>query len=323
VVEHQRARLLTAAVAAVDELGWSQATVGQITARAHVSRRTFYALFIDREDCLLAVLKDTAQRLTVELRAAELDHLSWRERIRTGLWRILCFFEADPALARVCVVQSARGGQAVLEYREGTLAALTAAIDEGRGESARAAECPRLTAEGLAGATLSILYARLLNGEREPLDGLLGELMATIVLPYRGSAAAARELSRPAPEPAPAARERLGASLTPAGVGRARIPFRLTVRTHLVLSAVAELSERGANPNNREVSDAAGVSDQGQISKLLSRLEGHGLLQNTGGQTQGIPRAWRLTPRGEEIVRVGQSRSDPKNSHPRSPKAAR
>lgn len=51
------------------------------------------------------------------------------------------------------------------------------------------------------------------------------------------------------------------------------------------------------------VSDAVGVADQGQISKLLlMRLEGHGLLENTGGQTQGTsPNAWQLTPRGEEI----------------------
>ena len=91
----------------------------------------------------------------------------------------------------------------------------------------------------------------------------------------------------------------------------------------MVLAAVAELSAQGSDPNNREVSDAAGVSDQGQISKLLARLEGHGLLQNTGGHTQGIPRAWRLTPRGEEIVRVGRPRSERTNSRPGSPEVGR
>src|ERR1039457_5770222 len=109
----------------------------------------------------------------------------------------------------------------------------------------------------------------------------------------------------------------------PAGVGRARIPFRLTVRTHRVLSAVAELGGRGSNPNNREVSDAAGIADQGQISRLLARLEGHGLLQNTGGSTQGVPRVWRLTPRGQEIVRVGQPRIERTNGRSASPEATR
>jgi hypothetical protein len=52
-----------------------------------------------------------------------------------------------------------------------------------------------------------------------------------------------------------------------------------------------------------QVSDTAGVKDQGQISKMLMmRLEGHGLLENTGGQTKGDLNAWRLTPHGEEAA---------------------
>ena len=77
---------------------------------------------------------------------------------------------------------------------------------------------------------------------------------------------------------------------------------RVTDRTRLVLSAVAELGTRDFAPSNRQVSRAAGVRDQGQISKLLGRLEQQGFLHNSGGQTQGIPNAWRLTPRGEEVL---------------------
>jgi hypothetical protein len=54
---------------------------------------------------------------------------------------------------------------------------------------------------------------------------------------------------------------------------------------------------------NREVSEVADVKDEGQISKLIiSRPEGHGLLQNTGGATAGVPNAWRLTARGGEVL---------------------
>jgi DNA-binding MarR family transcriptional regulator len=95
-----------------------------------------------------------------------------------------------------------------------------------------------------------------------------------------------------------AARPRFGASLTPVVGAAVGIDFRLTVRTHKVLGAVAE--HPGAS--NRQISDRADVRDQGQISRLLARLEGLGLLENSGGQTQGIPNAWRLTPKGEEIV---------------------
>ncbi|MGA7815107.1 hypothetical protein, partial [Caballeronia sp.] len=133
-----------------------------------------------------------------------------------------------------------------------------------------------------------------------------------IVLPYRGHAAAAREIARRVPElSVGSARARGGASVTPAGKRSMPIDFRLTVRTQMVLTAVAELSARelapggrGSAPSNREIADAAGVSDQGQISKLLRRLERLGLLENTGGQTQGIPNAWRLTDKGMQLTQT-------------------
>jgi hypothetical protein len=42
--------------------------------------------------------------------------------------------------------------------------------------------------------------------------------------------------------------------------------------------------------------------DQGQISKLLARLEGLGLIANVGdGHVKGAANAWCLTERGEQV----------------------
>ena len=192
-------RLLAAAVRAVDELGYADTTVADITSRARVSRRTFYELFADREACLAAVLEDALGLIATELAAAELEGLAWRERVRMGLFTILSFLDREPVLARVCVVQALRGGPRVLERRETVLLRLASVVDEGRLSSVRAERCTPLTAEGLVGAAFSIVYARLLRGERRPLVGLLGELMGMIVLPYQGASAARREQVRPAP----------------------------------------------------------------------------------------------------------------------------
>src|ERR1700735_3088785 len=105
VSQMQRARLIAAAVPAVDELGWSGVTVADIAARARVSRRTFYDLFANREDCLLAMLNDTVGRVEQDLAKAGLEDAKWVERVRTGLWTILCFLDQDRVLARVCGVQ--------------------------------------------------------------------------------------------------------------------------------------------------------------------------------------------------------------------------
>jgi hypothetical protein len=53
------------------------------------------------------------------------------------------------------------------------------------------------------------------------------------------------------------------------------------------------------NPSSRQVADAFGVTDQGQMSKLLWRLESLGLIANDALITsRGEPNAWSLTALG-------------------------
>jgi DNA-binding MarR family transcriptional regulator len=76
--------------------------------------------------------------------------------------------------------------------------------------------------------------------------------------------------------------------------------MRLTYRTARVLQAAGE--HPGAS--NRVIGEHAEVYDQGQISKLLARLEGLGLLANTGaGHTRGERNAWSLTTLGERVTK--------------------
>ena len=79
--------------------------------------------------------------------------------------------------------------------------------------------------------------------------------------------------------------------------------MRLTYRTMRVLSAIAE----HPGSSNRQVADLAGLSDQGQTSKLLARLERLGMIVNEGlGQSKGEPNAWMLTPAGLQVTsRIG------------------
>jgi AcrR family transcriptional regulator len=300
IAEIQRSRLLAAAVEEFDERGYVGTTIAHITDRARVSRRTFYDLFAGREECLTAVLEGAVSQVERELAAANLEGLSWRERVRGGLWVILSFLEYEQALARVCVVQTLSGGSLVLGYREEILARLAAAVDEGRcAGGARGAKCSSLTEEGVLGAAFAILYARLRRREVAGLTGLLGELMEMIVLPYLGPAAARSERTRRAPKP-------LVLAVTRPLVSQGSedplegLTIRLTYRTAMVLEGVREYP--GAS--NRQVADSAGIHDQGQISKLLRRLESVGLVANTGtgAHARGEANAWALTSKGQRIA---------------------
>lgn len=300
IAEIQRTRLFSAAARAVDELGYAHATVGEITDRARVSRRTFYELFANREECLLAVLQDTIARVRSELLVLELERLDWRGRVRTGLWAILSFLDREPALARVCVVQVMRGGPALLACREQLLEQLAGALDEGSAQNTRQAGLSRLTAEGLVSAALGIVHSRLLRAEPESLCSLQGELMAMIMLPYLGAAAARRELTHPAP------------TKQQADTGAVRgdplqgLQMRITYRTARVLEGAA--THPGAS--NRQLAEHAGIQDQGQVSKLLGRLQRLGLIANQGApHAKGEPNAWTLTPRGEQLTQSISARA--------------
>ena len=73
---------------------------------------------------------------------------------------------------------------------------------------------------------------------------------------------------------------------------------RLTYRTMRVVRVIGEQS----GLSNYEISHRAGVSDQGQISKLLRRLARLGLLENTvDREANGVANAWRLTPWGRRV----------------------
>lgn len=299
--EIQRNRLVSAAIRSLDEVGYANASVAHITSRARVSRRTFYELFATREACILAVFEDIVALIERDLAAAGLEALPWRERVRTGLWTILSFFEREPAMARICVVQSLQGDARILARRELLLSRLAAIVDDGRSESSKAAQATPLTAEGLVGAGLTIVCTRLLRDEREPLTSLLGELMGLIVLPYLGAAAAKREQSRPAPVPVPASNGRRGQDKRFADDPFDGISMRLTYRTMLVLECVA--AQPGAS--NRQIGVLAGVPDPGQISKLLARLERLGLLVNAGkGRSKGEANAWELTKQGTQMTQT-------------------
>lgn len=107
------------------------------------------------------------------------------------------------------------------------------------------------------------------------------------------SVAARRELERPVKRRASRSRR------PPEGNPLKALDIRLTYRTVRVLSAVAEHPAS----SNRQVAHASDIADQGQISKLLARLEKLGLIENksTGTAARGEPNAWVLTPSGAGV----------------------
>lgn len=318
VTDIQRARMIAAMIDVVSERGRANATVAHVVARSGVSRRTFYEVFDDFEDCFLAALDQSLAEASRYVLDVYDPAEKWRTRIRSALAGALEFLDDEPAMGRLCVVETLGAGLRVHQRRLAVLDVVVAAVDEGRKQSRSAKALPPLTGEGVVGGVLSVLHARLIprarsgrgaarakgtgrakgpgrTGERpDPLLELTGALMAMIVLPYLGPAVAAKEAARSTPRRKPPGRGAGGDPLRD-------LEMRLTYRTARALLAIA------ANPgaSNRQVGAAAGIDDQGQISKLLARLEKLGLVRNNGvGQVRGAPNAWLLTKKGAEVEQL-------------------
>ncbi len=313
VSEVQRARMLTAMMQEIAVRGAANVSVAHVVGRSGVSRRTFYEIFEDREDCFLAAFDDALEHVGTVVVATYEQSGSWRARVRAGLTALLECLDYDPASGRLLIVESLAAGPRALERRRRVLARIVAVLEEGRRESKAGGAPPPLTAEGVAGGVLSVLHARLTEvssstgspntrsapsrsantgrSDEDSLLELLNPLMSMIVLPYLGQAAARKEIERPVPKHSgkhPIMR------IDPLQ----DLPMRFTYRTMRVLMAVAERP----GSSNRMVGQSAGIGDQGQASKLLARLHKLDLIENQGGDpARGEPNAWMLTATGRQV----------------------
>ncbi len=286
-----------AAAMAARGAGGGATTIAELIAHSGVSSSAFYETFPDREVCLLAAFELGVGRARARVVAAYDTEPRWLDAIKAALAAFLRFLEDEPALGRLLVVYSMSGGGLVLRRRVEVLEALAAVVDRGRLEVPPGRPQPAaVIGEGVVGGVLAVLQNRLLADDGAGVIELFGSLVSIVVLPYLGAGVARRELTRPAP------RIRVAVEIGAKGVGghpETGGVVRLTERTVRVLRALADYP--GAS--NREVADRAGVVDQGQISKLLSRLEARELIVKLGeARTRGAPNSWHLTARGEALL---------------------
>jgi AcrR family transcriptional regulator len=118
VAASQRTRLLEAVGRAVAEKGYAGATIDDIVRGAGVSKKTFYDHFGDKLDCFLAAYETASDELLGRLREAQSSPGGWLERTRAGIAAYLRWLAAEPALARVFLIEVAAAGPVAAERRE-------------------------------------------------------------------------------------------------------------------------------------------------------------------------------------------------------------
>jgi AcrR family transcriptional regulator len=195
VVRSQRTRVLDAMAQAVAEQGFAATSVAEIVVRAGVSRRTFYELYNDKEDCFLAAYRAAVNGLVERVGEAQSGCEGSVERLRVAVKELLHFLEAEPAFAHMCIVEVLAAGPRALELRDETMRRLAPIVDVLNEEPGALPDIPAVTGEALVGAIYELLYARMMRRELDDLGSLLPQVMYLCVSVYLGPERAREELA--------------------------------------------------------------------------------------------------------------------------------
>jgi AcrR family transcriptional regulator len=187
VVSNQRERIIDSIVHVCATKGYPAVTVEDITTYAGVSRRTFYDLFADKEQCFLAAYDLSAERLVAQVGAAFAgDGLGWPERVGAALRSLAGLLAGEPCLARFMIVEVLAAGRPALARRDQALTRFEAFFEMGRLGLPEGMEGQELLAQAVVGGLYEALYSQILDGDVQALPDLVPDLIYCALVPYLG-----------------------------------------------------------------------------------------------------------------------------------------
>jgi AcrR family transcriptional regulator len=173
--EAARRRALVAMAEAVGERGYTETTVRDVLERARMSRRTFYELFDNREQCFLAAYDQARRDLMLELEPE--PEQDGDDHVGAAIGRVLAFLAARPDRARLLVVEAISVGSPGVERHERTMGELADRLARSRAGLAELVDDGlRLRCEASVGALHRVVHARIVQGRTQELPALGGEL---------------------------------------------------------------------------------------------------------------------------------------------------
>src|SRR3954454_20385961 len=158
VVGSQRGRVFRAMAETMARKGYAATSVSEVLRAAGVSRETFYQQFSSKEDCFMAAFEAAVEAGLGAMRAPQDAGGTRLDGFSHGLRAYLDALAADPAFARVLLIEVYAAGPAALRRR----AALQQRFADGVHDVLGARDAAdRFANEALVAATATMVTARL------------------------------------------------------------------------------------------------------------------------------------------------------------------
>jgi AcrR family transcriptional regulator len=182
-----RARICQAMAEVVAKQGYAAVTVSDVVRAAHVSRRTFYEHFQDKEDCFVETYRTGCENGIAQIDAAlrALEDPDWRTRLWVSIETYVSILAAEPHFAKVLLIDVLGAGSRALEMRERVLGIYVehyrALRERARSEDPDLPDVPDQFLRGLVGGIAELVQQSLLESEPEGVSDRLRSLTPTLV----------------------------------------------------------------------------------------------------------------------------------------------
>ncbi len=174
--ETHRLRLVGALASLLAEKAYATVTIADIAREAHVSKRTFYEHFRDKDGCFIAAYEALSNVVLEAVNAAMIAKLPWAKRISGATAAYLAALESQPALTRSLMMDIYSAGPEALRVRRAVQKRyadnLRRLVNQGRKENPKLAKLSQAMATAIIGGINELVLVAVEDGRADRLTEL-------------------------------------------------------------------------------------------------------------------------------------------------------
>lgn len=176
-------RICRATADVIAEKGYAETSTAEIAEHAHISLKTFYEHFANKEEAVVATLDASGALMLAVVGPAARRAEDWRHGVRETYEAMCSFLAAEPAFARLVTTEVYAAGPKALERRDRVIDSLKAMLAPGYEEHP---ETPAVAAEAIGGAIYALLRGQIHNGGPRSLPGIVPFATYLTIEPFVG-----------------------------------------------------------------------------------------------------------------------------------------
>ncbi len=138
--------------------------------------------------------------LEARLRAPDYRGLEWDEQMRIGVEAAVSLMDAEPAMARLILVESPIAGPAAEAQHRVAVEKLTPVIDQGRKLLTGDRKLPTSVGEMALGSAMAVLTHEFYRRDEPSFESVAPDVYFALLMPFLGPIGASEKVQKTFPE---------------------------------------------------------------------------------------------------------------------------